>query len=218
MSEIEENPWLEIPAEDYESHMAAIGQSAALRELFSEIYTDRKPRRLAILGCTTGSDMRQVDPSATELIVGVDINSRYLDIARERLGALGPTLQLVHGDVLQVELPAAAFDLIHVALLFEYVDPLELFRRIHRWLSCDGCCSVVTQAPAAGVSAVTETGYQTLQRLAERMSLRSADELASLAEQAGFRLVQHRTVGLPSGKSFESSIFEKARVGGQPLP
>lgn len=42
MTDIEGNPWLEIPAEDYESHMATIGQSAVLREFFSKVYTDRR--------------------------------------------------------------------------------------------------------------------------------------------------------------------------------
>lgn len=210
MTEIEGNPWLAIPAEDFESHMATIGQSAVLCEFFSTVYAERMPRRLAVLGCTTGSDIQHVDPSATEMIVGVDINSGYLDLARERLRALGPKLQLVHGDVFQVDLPAVAFDLIHVALLLEYVDPLTPFRRIHRWLDSDGICSVVTQEPTVGASAITATSYQSLQLLAGRMSLRNAGEVATLATQAGFRLVHTQTIGLPSGKSLVNSIFEKA--------
>jgi hypothetical protein len=101
----EGDPWLRIPAEDYEAHMGAIGQSATLRELFSRIYAERKPKRLAVLGCTTGSDLERVDPAVTETVVGVDINLAYLEIARRRLRALGRRLDLVHGDVLHVELP-----------------------------------------------------------------------------------------------------------------
>jgi hypothetical protein len=71
---MEGNPWLRIPAEDYEGHMKAAGQSAALRDLFSVVYAERKPIRLAVLGCTTGSDLQQVDPAVTETVVGVDIN------------------------------------------------------------------------------------------------------------------------------------------------
>ncbi len=112
--------------------------------------------------------------------------------------------------MLQVDLPTVAFDLIHVALLLEYVDPIALFRRIHRWLDSDGICSVITQEPVAGVSTVTATCYQSLQLLAGRMSLRSAEEVASLAEQTGFHLVRARSAGLPSGKCLVSSIFEKA--------
>jgi hypothetical protein len=31
-------PWLSIPLADYEGHMEAVGQTAALRRLFSEVY------------------------------------------------------------------------------------------------------------------------------------------------------------------------------------
>jgi hypothetical protein len=61
---------------------------------------------------------------------------------------------------------------------FEYVDPLGLFRRIHQWLSSAGICPVVTRAPTIGASAVMATCYQSLQRLAGRMSQRTADEVS----------------------------------------
>jgi hypothetical protein len=32
-----DDPWLRIPAADYEAYMDAIGQSAALRDLFSRL-------------------------------------------------------------------------------------------------------------------------------------------------------------------------------------
>lgn len=72
------------------------------------------------------------------MVVGVDINPAYTEIARARFMTLGSRLHLVNGDVMEVELPAVQFDLVHVALLLEYVDPLSLLRRIHRWLSPEG--------------------------------------------------------------------------------
>src|SRR5579862_3696940 len=135
------NPWLRIPAEQYEGHMAAIGQSAVLRDLFSLVYAERRPHRLAVLGCGTGGDLQQVDPTVTEVVVGVDINPDYLEIARGRSSALGPRLHLVCGDVLSAELPPVQFDLVHAALLLEYVDHLSLFRRMYQWLAPDGACS-----------------------------------------------------------------------------
>src|SRR5438477_2565689 len=87
---MESNPWLRIPAEDYEGHMEAAGQSAALRDLFTVVYTERKPFRLAVLGCTTGSDLLQIDPTVTETIVAVDINADYLELAAKRLTAARP--------------------------------------------------------------------------------------------------------------------------------
>ena len=70
-----ENPWLRIPAADYEAHMEAVGQSAALRQLFSSVYRSIKPARLAILGCTTGADFEGVDPAVTAVAAGVSLRA-----------------------------------------------------------------------------------------------------------------------------------------------
>jgi hypothetical protein len=206
---MEGNPWLRIPAEDYEGHMAAIGQSAVLRDLFSLVYAERRPARLAVLGCTTGQDLQQVDPALTEVIVGVDINPAYLEVARGRLSSLGARLRLVCDDVLTAEPPRGPFDLVHAALLLEYVDPSSLFRRIYDWLSPSGVCSLITQEPAPDVAAISITGYESLQTLAGRMSLRSAAEITRLARQAGLHLLHTRAVKVPAGKTLVSSIFDK---------
>lgn len=205
---MESDPWLRIPAEDYEGHMQAAGQTAALHDLFSDVYAERKPARLAVLGCTTGSDFRQVDPAVSEIVVGVDINREYLDIARLRSIALGSRLHLIHGDVLTVELPPAQFDLIHAALLLEYVDQHALFRRIRQWLAPGGVCSVVTQDPTPGVASVSSTGYESLQALGSVMRLRTAEEVAGAADEAGLRLVRQRAVSLANGKRLVLSVFE----------
>jgi ubiquinone/menaquinone biosynthesis C-methylase UbiE len=200
---------LQIPADDYEAHMNAVGQSAVLRELFAAAYAERRPARLAILGCTTGRDFSHVDPATTELVVGVDVNGDYLERARQRGSALGSRLRLIEGDVLLVDLPAGSFDLVHAALLFEYVEPLALFRRIHRWLSPEGLCSVVTQEPTPDVPAVSRTPYASLQTLHGRMRLRPADELAAVAGHAHLRLRRARAVKLPSGKTLVHSTFDR---------
>ena len=207
---MEDNPWLRIPADDYEAHMSAVGQSAALRAFFLRVYSQTHPARLAILGCTTGGDLEYVDPTVTEMVVGVDINPAYLDIARGRSTALGSRLHLVSGDVMQVALPAVQFDLVHAALLLEYVDQVPLLRRIHRWLSPQGICSVITQEPSLGGAAVSTSEYKSLAVLAGRVSQRTAKEVVAMAGAAGFRLASQWPMTLPNGKTLVSSIFEKA--------
>jgi len=189
--------------------MEAVGQSVVLRSLFADAYAERRPRRLAVLGCTTGADLEQVDPGVTEVVVGLDLNPDYLELARRRLSALGSRVHLVRGDVSAAELPGGPFDLVHAALLLEYVEPAALFRRIHRWLAPDGICSVVTQEPTPGLPSVSATKYESLQRLAACMTLRDADEVMRLAGPAGLQLLRRRTVTLPTGKRLVSSIFEK---------
>jgi SAM-dependent methyltransferase len=207
-----ENPWLRIPAQEYEGHMAGIGQSAALRDIFLGVYTDTNPRRLLVLGCTTGKDLELVDPNVTEKSVGVDLNRGYLEIACQRLERLGRTVELVHSDVLDAQLPASEFDLIHAALLVEYVDPFSLFRRIAEWLAMDGICSTVTQNPVEGVASVSKTAYESILVLDGRMSLCSPNQVNSFAVQAGLQRMSNCDVELPLGKSFSVSTFRKARA------
>lgn len=83
------NPWLKIPASDYEGHMEAVGQRALLGQIFRDVYSLVRPRRLAILGCATGNGFEYVDTAITERIVGVDINPDYIEIARRRFSASG---------------------------------------------------------------------------------------------------------------------------------
>jgi SAM-dependent methyltransferase len=206
------DPWLTIPAGDYEAHMLAAGQTAALREIFARVYADVRPAtRLAVLGCTTGGDLERVDGARTELAVGVDLNGAYLELARERLRSLGSRVRLVCADVVDAALPEGPYDLVHAALLLEYVDPVAVLGRVHEWLGPSGTCSLVTQEPATGQPAVSDTPHQSLRALARGMTLRTADEVAALAARAGFALADRRIVRLASGKALASQIFDKAR-------
>lgn len=206
-----DNPWLRIPAADYEGHMHAVGQTAALRELFSSVYGRLKPRRLAVLGCTTGADFDAIDSTVTDLAVGVDINAEYLQVAGERLAAAGRNVHLVCGDVLTVELPQAPFDLVHAALLLEYVDPAAAFRRFHEWAAPSGYVSIILQEEIPGIAAVSNTRYDSLQTLASTMSLRSAEQIAAIGAEEGFVCESSRALELPSRKVLVLMLFERAR-------
>ena len=201
-----DDPWLAIPADDYEAHMRTVGQSAVLRAAFARVYSVLRPKRLAVLGCTTCDDLRLVDPAVTELAVGVDLNPAYLAIARERAAPLGPRLRLIEGDVLRVELPGE-LELVHAALLLEYVDPLSLFRRALGWLGPRGVLSVVTQEPAGERPSVSDTPYASLRALTPRMRVRPADQIAALARHCGFKLVGEPLAAPVGGKSLVSSWF-----------
>jgi SAM-dependent methyltransferase len=195
--------------------MNAVGQAAILRERFLRLYAEQQPKRLAVLGCTTGSDLQLVDAETTSVAIGVDVNPAYLEIARGRLSALGARLQLIEGDVLSVDLPAGQLDLVHAALLFEYVEPLALFRRIHAWLAPGGVCSVITQSPEPDVRDVTETPYRTIQVLKGRMQLRDAKQVATLAQQCGLRLTREQVATNVGGKTLVHSVFQPSPAGSE---
>jgi SAM-dependent methyltransferase len=203
-----DNPWLGIPAADYEAHMSAVGQSAVLRAIFSGLYLERRPRRLAVLGCTTGRDLELVDPTTTERAVGIDVNGAYLAIARQRLAALGPRLTLIEADLLEVTLPPGELDLVHAALVVEYVDPLALLSRVHLWLAPGGVCSVVTQQLSPEVPAISDTGYASLRTLAGHMRLHDVASITTLARRCGLRLLRHAATRV-RGKDLVSFVFER---------
>jgi SAM-dependent methyltransferase len=207
-----EDPWLTIPLSDYEGHMEAVGQSAVLRRAFADAYEAIRPRRLAVLGCTSGADFDAIDPAVTEHAVGVDINPDYLKAAETRTAGLRARIEYLRGDVLNVSLPMASFDLVHAALLLEYVDPRSVFRRTRDWLRPSGHFSIVTQEPVAGLAAVSSSRYTSLQALASRLSPRSSDELLSEASLAGMVLASKRATELPNGKVLLHSVFTAART------
>ena len=134
------NPWLDIPASDYEGHMGPehADQLAPLRAIFGEVYRSVRPRRLALLGCATGNGLEQVDLAVTRAVVAVDINLEYAARARARYRALGPALEVRCADVTTCALPAGGFDLVHAALLFEHVEPEPLAARMVEWMAPGG--------------------------------------------------------------------------------
>lgn len=204
-----ENPWLSIPSVDYERHMAEVGQSDALRKIFARIYAEIRPRRVLVLGCTTGQDLALVDPNVTERSVGVDLNHKYLEAARIPLARLGKSLDLIHGDVLSIDLAAASFDLIHAALIVEYVDSSALIDRIREWLAVDGVCCIVSQNAVDGVVAVSRTRYESLRSLDGQIRLIDRDTLNAAAHAAGLEPSSAYSVNLPGGKSFSVTLVRK---------
>ena len=145
------NPWLSIPAADYDGHMGPDGadQQAPLAAIFGEVYRAARPSSVALLGCATGNDLAAIDPAVTLRTVGIDLNPEYLAMARQRHTHLGDALELRRADLLTCQLGAGAFALIHAALVFEHVDPAALAARIASWLAPTGICSVVLQLQRA---------------------------------------------------------------------
>lgn len=204
------NPWLNIPLDDYQAHMEAVGQAAVLRSLFGTIYMRVKPQRLAVLGCTSGADFDAIDSSLTEVAVGLDVNPTYLQTAQQRSLGLGRSVEWVCGDVLTAELPQSPFDLIHAALLLEYLDAAALFRRVRHWLMPGAYLSLITQQPIVGLAAVSNTGYESLRSLSATIMLRSAEDIALLAADAGYVVKSKQLVELQTGKVLAHSILQLA--------
>jgi hypothetical protein len=204
-----ENPWLGIPARDYEGHMgpAHADQLAPLSASFGEVYRQVRPARLALLGCATGNGLEHVDPAVTRTVVAVDVQPDYVALTRARYPALGPALDVRCADLTTCALPPAGFDLIHAALIFEHVDPAVLAARIAAWLAPGGVAAVVLQIDGEGVAPVTPSPYASIATLQGRMHLVTPPEVARLLGAHGLREVRSWVVPLRGGKGLHAGLY-----------
>lgn len=204
------NPWTVVPAADYERHMGPEGldQSGALSAIFQEAYLATQPDRVLVLGCGAGNGLEHVNPSVTKRVVGVDVNLQYLGIARQRFFHLGPSLELFCSEVEKFRPQPAGFDLVHAALLFEYVQPETVVRKVVEWLAPEGGCSVVLQLPGGAAPAAPT---KTLQIIEKAARLVAPEELSRRFQQHGLVARRARTVPLKHGKSFWVGLFGRVK-------
>ncbi|MCL6100818.1 MAG: class I SAM-dependent methyltransferase [Bacteroidetes bacterium] len=173
------NPWLKISSEDYEGHMSApnVMQLQMLNKIFADVLNKFLPKSIAVLGCTTGNGFEHLIGKDIEQIVGVDINPEYLSVCSKRFAEKLPQLKLICEDLSKVNLPNSTFDLIHAALVLEYVDTEMLLAKISWWLKPNRILSVVLQLPSAVSPLVSETPYRSLQKLNKYIQLVNPAEL-----------------------------------------
>lgn len=213
-----QNPWLHIPAEEYEAHMAseAVGQLTVLSELMAGVLRRWRPASLAVPGCTTGNGFEHVDPGVTKCVVGIDINRAYLDELRQKHGSRLPGLELICADVQTTNLPRAAFDVVHAALLFEHAGPARALPGLVAGLKPAGVMTVVLQLPSTQSGPVSETAAPSLGRLKSSMRLVSPEGFRELAGGLGLVESEVRTIGLPGGKGFYVGTYRFRDAAGKP--
>jgi SAM-dependent methyltransferase len=200
------NPWTIVPAADYERHMGPEGvdQLAPLSALFQEAVLGAQPDRALLVGCATGNGLEHLDPSVTRRVVGLDVNLQYLGIARQRFFHLGPRLELYCTSVGTWRHPPQSFDLIHAALVFEYLHPEPVVAQLAGWLAPGGTLSVVLQRPGGEAPAPALKALEIIQKA---QKLLPPEELTALCAAQGLALRRSRTVPLKYGKSFWVGYF-----------
>jgi SAM-dependent methyltransferase len=208
------NPWLEIPAGDYVGHMSSpeVAQYHVLNRLLRDMLGSTRPRSLLVLGCSMGNGFEHVDPTVTARVVGVDINPVYLQRLVEQFPHPAFALDLRCTDLAAYPFELEAFDLVHVALIFEYVDWSPLLPRVAGTLRPRGVLSVVLQLPSQASPAVTPTGFTSLRSLESVFCFVEPDVLAADATALGLHLESRHTERLKSAKAFEVLRFSKSAV------
>ncbi len=212
------NPWLTIPASEYEAHMGDpnVDQLQFLGRILGEALEAYRPESVAVLGCATGNGFERIDLAATKKIFGIDINKQYLEIASKRHSHRLEGLSLVCSDLFHWKPSAEVFDLVYAALIFEYLEPELLLERIQRSLKPDGKLVVVFQLANYG-GAVSCAGYSGLRSLEETISLVEPESFRDSARSADLAELEGRVEQLESGKSFYVGHFirDETRVPSQ---
>jgi ubiquinone/menaquinone biosynthesis C-methylase UbiE len=199
------NPWLDIPYQDYVGHMASpeVAQRPLLCRLLGDVLTGLQPQSFLFLGCSDGNGLEHVNPRITTHVVCVDLNPVYLAQLRQRFPQPAFTLDVRYGDVVHIDLPPATLDVVHAALLLEYVSWPALLPRAAEALRAGGTLSVVLQRPTPTNPAVTPTCYSSLRSLEPVFTFVHPPDLLARAATSGLILRTQRTERLPTGKEFE---------------
>ena len=206
-----QNPWLQIPAEDYEGHMSDpnVAQLQMLNKIFADVLNEFQPESIAVLGCTTGNGFEHLINKKIERIAGVDINPDYISICKKRFEKSLPELELNCTDLNEVEFPDSSFDLIHAALVFEYVEVEKLLLKISRWLKPNGILSVVLQLSNESLPDISETQFQSVKLLSPLIKPVDPEEFRESAKSYGLEDTKNLKIKMPSGKSFSILTFRK---------
>jgi len=203
------NPWLSVPAADYEGHMGSPGvrQLEFLSRTFGELLAEFEPAAIAVLGCATGNGFERVEPGRIRRLVGLDINHEYLDLCRERYANRIPVLELVCEDVASFEFESRSMDFIHAALFLEYVDPAVVVEKASRWLRPGGILAAVLQLPVEKRGNVSDTGFTSLMTLEPVIALVEPGHLECIVQRYGFSRVKSARETLGSGKEFFVGVY-----------
>jgi SAM-dependent methyltransferase len=203
------NPWLDIPLEDYEAHMAlpAIGQSQLIADELDILVRTYAPSSVAILGCAGGNGFERLIDTGVSRVVGVDINPHYIEEARQRHDGRIPGLELFVEDIQTSARIFEPVDLIYAALVFEYVDVARTMSVLRRHCKPNGILAVLTQVPHETLPEVSPSAYTSLRLLEPGMHLLSYEELQRCATQTGFTPDDSRNILSPGGKQFTVETF-----------
>jgi ubiquinone/menaquinone biosynthesis C-methylase UbiE len=210
-----QNPWLQIPISDYVGHMSDKGvrQYKMLNSAFKRAYQIKKPHRLLVLGVTDGNGLEYVSEKITNKIIALDINPEYIKTAQRRFQKIIPQCDFLCEDVTNYKFPLDYFDMVHAALLFEYVDYQNILINIAGSLKFGGVLSTVIQIKDKNISKISKTPYKSLQNLVSIMKIVDINEFLECTASNSLLEIRHEILKPCGEKSFYFGIFEKIYYG-----
>lgn len=161
-----------------------------------------------VLGSATGNGFEHFFNIETEHVKAIDINPEYCEILEKRFTGKIAGLDVICKDLNNIQLPGLAYDPVHCALIFEYLDVPKLLQKIRSAVNHDGWMTVVLQQPSPNEAPITKTIFKSLGNLSGFMRLIESVEFVKMAAEAGFQVEKEHEIVLESGKKFYVGIFK----------
>jgi len=206
-----ENPWLTVPAADYEFHMehGSVRQGEMLRGHLAACLERFEPESLLYLGAGIGNGLESAQASELTDILAVDVNPEYLAVLRDHLKML-PALRTQACSFPEGFREPSRFQLAYGALFFEYVDLEPTLLAIAEHLTPDGHLVALLQQPSEQ-GQMTQTGVTSLEAILPIMSLHAPDAFMGIADRVGaFSHVSTEHMMSPCGKPFCEVVLRRA--------
>lgn len=209
--------WAEIlTGEDYDEHMAVIGQAEAAAELTAALIQDADlpaGSRVVIAGAGTGQMFGLLNPALFQpfALICTDINLKFLARLRARLLRQNLNAFLLADDIERTSLLLAP-DLLLAVLLLEQIDWRNGAEAIAA-LRPARCGIVIQENPAGMTSAVTPgrpiPASMAAAFKAAQPKLVPRDELLAAFDARGYRCVRACAHEVADGKQLVSLLFEE---------
>jgi len=147
----------------------------------------RTGTRVLDVGCGLGGSAFHMNRAYGAVVTGVDIQPQMVAMATQRTAAYGLSgVTFVEGDILDLDLPAASFDLVYSRDAFLYIkDKLALYRKLHKLLAPQGRLFVSDYAQGSGPLSSEFTDYAN----GAGYFLEEPTAYGAVIEAAGFRNV-----------------------------
>lgn len=198
-----------IEAEDYERHMAAIGQAQANAGLLEEFARGlEEGARLLVAGAGPGQFLEHMEASAFERVRAVfsDISGAFLQRLRGRLeGAVCVADDLERSGL------KGPFDAVSVTLVLEHIDWGRGVETLCGWGAAE-VLIVVQRNPAEMATAVSPARQLpgSMERFRQlHPALIEPAALCAAMEEGGYRLSGERRRAVADGKTMVGLVFKR---------
>ena len=203
------NPFLEIPLDVYEKHMSldTIQQLPILNNVMKKQLQSYEVNSVIILGIAGGNGLEHIDTQKTDIVYGVDINEKYLEVCRQRYSKLNGHFKTVCVDLTNKDVKIPKAELVIANLFVEYVG-YDAFAHHIKVMSPKFISIIIQINEQDGF--ISESPYiHAFDRVSEVHHQMEENKLSDTLAEIGYSKLYREDIPLPNGKKFVQVDFLK---------